>query len=253
MKLRGWSVATSWTVTVLWCVVSVGVSITSLVALALPTWFIRPNPPAASFGVWWWSGPGRIQWVDETKYEIPPPAQHQDHWLQELALPYVVSAQDNLHESEMSSDPYRVAVTDNFFQVRWSITGGASIWIIVGALYGGAAVVLASTGLAGPLMIPILKPKARSSFTRLLSNMQAAAVSVQLLSLVLYPLGLGSEFARQVCGEEHTTIYSCGDCSLGYGYFLAIVSTTVAAYCPVLARLITYRDYSPYWSSVNYL
>lgn len=74
-----------------------------------------------------------------------------------------------------------------------------------------------------------------------------------MLSLMLYPLGLGSVFARSVCGEEHTTIYWAGACTMGYGYFLAIVATAVSAYCPVLARLITYRDYAPYWSSINYL
>lgn len=77
-------------------------------------------------------------------------------------------------------------------------------------------------------------------------------VSVQVLSLMLYPLGLGSEFARSICGNEATIFWS-GDCTVGYGYFLAMVATGVAAYCPILARLITYRDYSPYWSSINYL
>ena len=77
-------------------------------------------------------------------------------------------------------------------------------------------------------------------------------MSLQAVGLVLYPLGLGSPFSRQHCGEA-ATVYSSGECQVGYAYMLALVSTALAAYCPVLARLITYKDYTNYWSNMNYL
>ena len=58
---------------------------------------------------------------------------------------------------------------------KFTISEGASVWIIVGAMYGGAAVVLAVTGVLGPMFLLLLRGKERSSATRLVSNLQAAA------------------------------------------------------------------------------
>lgn len=78
------------------------------------------------------------------------------------------------------------------------------------------------------------------------------SVSLQAVGLLLYPLGLGSPFVRLQCGDS-ASLYAAGTCELGYAYMVALVATALAAYCPVLARLITYKDYTDYWSNLNYM
>lgn len=190
MRLRGWSVATSWTVVVLWSVVSLGVALAGLTALALPTWFIRTQHPPASFGVWWWSGPDYRQWnrwfLDGGEAGAASNSQHEENRFRRTVedsrlypLPHVLEATMSSETPSYTSDAASEGSTpDHFFQVRWSISGGASIWILVGTLYGGAAVVIAGMGLGGPLLLPLLPVKSRSGATRLISNIQAAAGKV---------------------------------------------------------------------------
>lgn len=195
MRARGWSVATSWAVVVLWTVVSVGVSIAALTALSLPTWFLRTDRPLVSFGVWWWSGIDLMIYTHHPQHGFDQTHRYVDfpHVTDELhrvtrsvsdPSPQHIVLQENYSEAMPhptlslpigSSTIQTEHQNDNFFSERWSISGGASVWVIVGALYGGAAVVLGTTGLGGPLLLPLLRAKARSGVTRLLSNMQAAA------------------------------------------------------------------------------
>ena len=180
MRARGWSVATSWAVVILWTIVSVSVAIASLTALTLPTWFLRTHLPPISFGVWWWSGLEQmVSFTNEegfnhlAKQYAPSDigvVQSRIYKTQDVLI-QPTSSFDDGHQTNFKSGISR----DNFFQVRWSISGGASVWILVGALYGGAAVVVGTTALGGPLLLPLLKAKARIGVTRLLSNMQAAA------------------------------------------------------------------------------
>ncbi|XP_045130742.1 LHFPL tetraspan subfamily member 7 protein-like [Eriocheir sinensis] len=128
----------------------------------------------------------------------------------------------------------------------------SAVWVMVGAVYGGGGALLAVTGLAA-LLTPILPTThARAALAHVAGNIQAAAVSLQAVGLVLYPLGLGSPFARLQCGDS-ASVYASGSCELGYAYMLALVATALAAYCPVLARLVTYKDYTDYWSNLNYM
>ncbi|XP_064106388.1 LHFPL tetraspan subfamily member 7 protein-like [Macrobrachium nipponense] len=128
----------------------------------------------------------------------------------------------------------------------------SSVWVMVGALYGGGGALLAVTGLSSLLMPFLPTIHARAALAHVAGNIQAAAVSLQAVALVLYPLGLGSPFARLQCGIS-ASVYAAGSCEMGYAYMLALVATGLAAYCPVLARLITYKDYSDYWSNLNYM
>ncbi|CAL4150560.1 unnamed protein product [Meganyctiphanes norvegica] len=127
----------------------------------------------------------------------------------------------------------------------------SAVWVIVGALYGGGGALLAVTGLAATLMPLLSNSQSVFALAQVAGNIQMAAVFLQSLGLVLYPLGLGSHFSRLHCGDE-ATLYNAGHCQLGYGYMLALVATVLAAYCPVLARLITYKDYdADTWSNAN--
>ncbi|KAK7073234.1 hypothetical protein SK128_004245 [Halocaridina rubra] len=128
----------------------------------------------------------------------------------------------------------------------------SSVWVMVGALYGGGGALLAVTGLSALIMPIIPTIHTRAAVAHVASNIQAAAVALQAVGLILFPLGLGSPFARLQCGAS-ASVYMAGGCEMGYAYMLALVATGLAAYCPVLARLITYKDYSDYWSNLNYM
>ncbi|XP_042204183.1 uncharacterized protein LOC121853870 isoform X2 [Homarus americanus] len=81
---------------------------------------------------------------------------------------------------------------------------------------------------------------------------QDNAVMSQGVALVLFPLGLGSPLARGECGGS-SSVYWSGECSFGWSYMLGIVATTLAAYCPCLARLTIFRRYAlKEWESINF-
>ena len=195
MRLRGWTVATSWTVTILWSLVSVGVAISSLVALSLPTWFIRTyedSGTSLSFGVWWWARESNPEYTRNSNH-LDSLTPYETQWIHRIKVPtemgnvdqeeftsgsYYINSSANtpIYRAENNSFPQASALIRNPLQGnKYTISEGASVWIIVGAMYGGAAVVLAVTGVLGPIFLLLLRGKERSSATRLVSNLQAAA------------------------------------------------------------------------------
>ncbi|KAL7647636.1 UNVERIFIED_CONTAM: hypothetical protein RMT77_001236 [Armadillidium vulgare] len=225
MKVRGWSWATSWPVVGLWTAVTLSVTLTSLGALFTPAWYVREG-------------------INENNNDSGT------EWHESEPRPYY-TASFGVWAWCLGWENAECA------PVGESVAGEKSdspsvVWVMVGAVYGGGAALLGVTGIAGMLTPFLPSTQARSAFAHVSSNIQAAAVSLQALGLMLYPLGLGSSFTRGVCGNK-ATIYSAGSCHIGYAYMLALVSTALAAYCPVLARLITYKDYSNYLSNMNYL
>ncbi|KAK4317016.1 hypothetical protein Pmani_011877 [Petrolisthes manimaculis] len=213
MKVRGWTWATSWSVVALWTLVSLLVAMASLTALFTPTWFVRHTPsPPTMFGVWAWCVGGEVRGDQQQRCAAVGQSAGEGH---HGALP-------------------------------------SAVWVMVGALYGGGGALLGVTGVAA-LVVPFLPTtQARAALAHVSANIQAAAVSLQAVGLLLYPLGLGSPFVRMQCGDA-ASLYASGTCELGYAYMLALVATALAAYCPVLARLITYKDYTDYWSNLNYM
>jgi len=60
------------------------------------------------------------------------------------------------------------------------------------------------------------------------------AVVLLLVSLVLYPFGLNSEFVKQQCGSS-SGYFNSGTCKIAWGYILGIVSTSLLLFCPMIA------------------
>ena len=60
------------------------------------------------------------------------------------------------------------------------------------------------------------------------------AVALLLVSLILYPFGLDSAFVKQQCGSS-SGYFNSGSCQIAWGYMLAIVSTVLLLFCPMIA------------------
>lgn len=73
-----------------------------------------------------------------------------------------------------------------------------------------------------------------------ISYVQAVAVFFLCLSILVYPLGFRSEFARSICGER-TNYYVIEQCHVTWGYVLAIMTVSMTIFCPILAKLSAYR------------
>ena len=53
--------------------------------------------------------------------------------------------------------------------------------------------------------------------------------------LALFPVGLNSDFVRQICGATSRS-YWPAECTLGWTGILAVVSDGLAVFCPFLSR-----------------
>ncbi|KAL3857234.1 hypothetical protein ACJMK2_011926 [Sinanodonta woodiana] len=49
------------------------------------------------------------------------------------------------------------------------------------------------------------------------------------------PFGFNSRFFRSYCGQSASVFYS-GTCDMGWAYMLAIVGTSLSAFCPILSH-----------------
>ncbi|XP_068937931.1 LHFPL tetraspan subfamily member 7 protein [Petaurus breviceps papuanus] len=61
---------------------------------------------------------------------------------------------------------------------------------------------------------------------------QAASVTTTLLGLLLFPVSLASQAARDACGPS--TVYSAGQCHLGWGYITAILALVLTILLPIV-------------------
>ena len=65
-----------------------------------------------------------------------------------------------------------------------------------------------------------------------------------LISLLVFPLTLGTDYARRVCGPNSRAYY--GDqCQIGWAYMLSVMGTALAFFCPLLARYVDLRVCEP--------
>ena len=62
------------------------------------------------------------------------------------------------------------------------------------------------------------------------------AVFLMFSGLVVYPVGLGSQYFRFYCGGSASDFRS-GDCHMGWTYMLAIAGTALSIFCPIFAYL----------------
>lgn len=121
--------------------------------------------------------------------------------------------------------------------------GSSAVWVLVGVVYGAAGVLQVIAGVASLALHAARTHARRYAFAVWVGNVQVAVVMSQGVALVLFPLGLGSPLARRECGGS-SSVYWSGECSFGWSYMLGVVATTLAAYCPCLARLTIFRRYS---------
>ena len=73
-------------------------------------------------------------------------------------------------------------------------------------------------------------------------------VSIQIAGLLVYPLELGSPGVRDQCGKL-ARMYHSDECEFSWAFMLAIVSTAISVYCPILAKFSTYNHYDTESSS----
>lgn len=54
----------------------------------------------------------------------------------------------------------------------------------------------------------------------------------------MFPVVLSANFSQRVCGKD-SSMFSSGDCTVGWGYALAIVSILLTIFSPILIRYST--------------
>ncbi|XP_037012125.1 LHFPL tetraspan subfamily member 7 protein [Artibeus jamaicensis] len=63
-------------------------------------------------------------------------------------------------------------------------------------------------------------------------GVQAAAVAITVVGLLVFPIGLASPFAKEAC--RTSSVYHGGQCQLGWGYVTAILSAVLASLLPMI-------------------
>ncbi|XP_007525353.2 LHFPL tetraspan subfamily member 7 protein isoform X2 [Erinaceus europaeus] len=119
------------------------------------------------------------------------------------------------------------------FQALYQIPDAA--WKVSAALLLGGWLLLAFNAvllLAWALAPKGLCPRRRSSGP--VPGVQAAAAASTIAGLLVFPVSLASPFAQEVCGPS--SIYSAGQCQLGWGYVTAILNAVLASLLLMIGR-----------------
>jgi hypothetical protein len=77
-------------------------------------------------------------------------------------------------------------------------------------------------------------------------------VVLLIISLVVFPVGLDCSFVRHHCGAASRSYYA-HHCHLGWAYVLAMMSTSLAMFCPVLSQYTDFREGYELNASTEYL
>lgn len=120
---------------------------------------------------------------------------------------------------------------------RFSVDGVPSLsWRTTLLLYacGCVALGLASAQAAFCLCAPY---RHRRRLSLIAGYFQLFAVILLITSLLTYPVGLDAPVVRAACGQS-AGVYNGGTCIVGWSYALAITSTALAVFCPVLSHYI---------------
>ncbi|XP_008582540.1 PREDICTED: transmembrane protein 211 [Galeopterus variegatus] len=64
-------------------------------------------------------------------------------------------------------------------------------------------------------------------------GVQLAAATTTIVGLLVFPISLGSPFAKEVC--EASSRYYGGKCQLGWGYMTAILNAVLASLLPIIS------------------
>lgn len=209
--------ATSWPVMTLWVLLSFLVSTLATMAYVHPEWFIRTD----------------YNHTDLLRYD-------RTGLLSTLGMVSVC------YRDGENGRRYRSELECHDFDEDFP----SSTWQTAYVLFGSGCVLLTWCSILAFSNIWIVGHKNRHLFATFIGRIQLVAVVLLMASLLLYPLVLGSPFARLYCGIK-AEIYYPAACSLGWAYIAAITATVLACYCPLLAHFTHYNVFSPcYWTDI---
>ncbi|XP_042896656.1 LHFPL tetraspan subfamily member 7 protein [Parasteatoda tepidariorum] len=206
---------TSWPVTILWILLSWLVSTLATAAYVHPEWFVRETQ-------------GK---TDILKYD-------RDELVTTLGMVSVC------HRGQLkgSLEELQCRNFDEDFP--------SSSWQTSYVLFGSGCVLLTWCSILAFCNVWIVGKKNRQLVAMLIGRIQLVAVILQAASLLMYPLILGSSFAKIHCGPLSEIYYPAG-CRIGWAYIAAITSTVLACYCPLLAHFSHYNIFSPcLWTEI---
>lgn len=64
------------------------------------------------------------------------------------------------------------------------------------------------------------------------------SVGFLAVSVLMFPIGLDSQFARSVCGLG-AGMFVADQCHVAWGYVLSIMAVALTLFCPILAKYST--------------
>jgi len=110
----------------------------------------------------------------------------------------------------------------------------STTWILCDVVYalGCSLLVIA---LCCSLFGCCLKEKTWERVRLSAAYLQLFGVVFVSLALLFFPLGLSSSFVHKVCGSG-AAMFKSGNCQIAWGYVLAIMSTALLIFTPILAR-----------------
>ncbi|XP_015908926.1 LHFPL tetraspan subfamily member 6 protein [Parasteatoda tepidariorum] len=201
---------TSWTVVVMWTLLSLLVTFTCTTGFVETEWFVRENST---------SNEQTILSYDRS------------------SLVYTLS---------MFNVCYRDKMQASFHCHRFEITRFPSTaWQGTCLLYGMGCVL---QGFGTILLIICLVNKSgaiRRAGALLSSYAHVAAGLLQTLGLLLYPLILDTYVGRLHCGNK-AHAYGLDFCRIGWAYVASAAGTLLTFYCPFLAYFSFYKVYKSY-------
>ncbi|XP_077996534.1 LHFPL tetraspan subfamily member 7 protein-like [Glandiceps talaboti] len=110
------------------------------------------------------------------------------------------------------------------------------VWQAAVVLYGGGCIMCVLGALLA-LFSLFCTTDTHQKLALFAGYVQIVAVLIMCAGLILFPLGLDNKFVRHYCGD--TAIFNAGDCQIGWGYMLAIMSAAIAMFCPVFAKYLS--------------
>ncbi|XP_029483573.1 LHFPL tetraspan subfamily member 7 protein [Oncorhynchus nerka] len=119
----------------------------------------------------------------------------------------------------------------------------SSSWQTSAVLCSGGCSLLAVSSLLAIITIFLPSGGCERRICTLAGYMQMAAVFIMGSGLLVYPFGLNSTLVRSFCGDSD--IYYAGDCQIGWGYMLAIVSVMLTLFLPFFAKYAPKEHLSP--------
>ncbi|KAG8181812.1 hypothetical protein JTE90_001467 [Oedothorax gibbosus] len=201
---------TSVTVTTLWTILSILVTITCTIGFVETEWLVRENNTLVA---------------EDRELTI---------------LTYDRSSL--VYTLGMFNMCYRDMKQTSFHCHRFGVTRFPSVsWQGTCILYGTGCV-LQGCGAVLLLMSLMYKGDVRRIGAHLVSHAYVLAGLLQTLSLLLYPLILDTHVGRLHCGPE-AHAYGPHLCRIGWAYVAATAGTLLTFYCPFLAYFSFYRTY----------